>query len=72
MGLCQTHNEQHPRRAVLSLEKRLAALEAAAADDTGGYLEIGPVMSPDEWLQAAREQQAALVRERLTSMAWPE
>lgn len=54
---------------MLSVVKRIAALEAATTDDTGGYLDIGPVMEPDEWLQAAREQQAALVQESLTSMA---
>lgn len=54
---------------MLSVVKRIAALEAATTDDTGGHLDIGPVMGLDEWLQAAREQQAALVQESLTSMA---
>jgi len=49
----------------------VAALEATTTDDNCGYLDIGPVMELDEWLQAAREQQAALVRESLTSMAQP-
>lgn len=61
MRLCQAHNGQYARRA-LSIEKRIAAQEVATTDDKGGYLDIGPVMSPDEWLQAAREQKAALIR----------
>lgn len=33
-----------------------------------GYIDIGPVMTIDEWPQAAREQQAALVRDCVKSM----
>ena len=46
-----------------TLEKRLAVLEAATDDQTGGYLDIPPVMTEAEWDAIAPMQQAALVKE---------
>lgn len=47
-----------------TLKTRLDALERASTDaDRGGYLDLPPVMSPEDWEAAAKEQQAALCRE---------
>jgi hypothetical protein len=48
-----------------TLEKRLAALEAAAAidPDQGTGFDFAPVMAYDEWCEAAAKQQAELIKD---------
>ena len=46
-----------------TLEKRIAALEAATDGQTGGYLDIPPVMTEAEWDAIVPKQQAQLVKE---------
>lgn len=47
-----------------TLKTRLDALERASPDtDQGGYLDLLPVMGEAEWCEAARVQQAALIKE---------
>lgn len=47
-----------------TLKTRLDALERASTEpDQGGYLDLLPVMAYDEWCEAARVQQAALIKE---------
>ncbi len=47
-----------------TLNARLLALEAAASDDTdqGTGFDFAPVMTPEAWDIAAREQQAELLK----------
>ena len=47
-----------------TFKTRLEALERASTDtDQGGYLDLLPVMAYDEWCEAARVQQAALIKD---------
>ena len=47
-----------------TLKSRLEALERASTDaDEEGYLDVLPLMEESEWLEAARLQQAALLKE---------
>ncbi len=47
-----------------SLNARLVALERDSTDtEQGGCLDLLPVMGYDEWCEAARLQQAALIKD---------
>ena len=47
-----------------TVKKRLKALERASTDtDQSNGFDFAPVMAYDEWLEAARVQQAALIKD---------
>lgn len=47
-----------------TLKTRLDALEAAVIEpDQGNGFDFAPVMAYDEWCEAARVQQAALIKD---------
>lgn len=47
-----------------TLNARLLALERASPDtNRGGILDLPPVMGEAEWCEAARVQQAALIKD---------
>lgn len=47
-----------------TLKTRITALERASTDtDQGNGFDFAPVMAYDEWCEAARVQQAALIKD---------